>query len=72
MTIYTTRVSRCGAVFKVTYDENHTITSVLFLDAYDKAELGEHMTHHLLDMYAADPQLLLDDIARREAGLDPY
>lgn len=72
MTLTTTRIGTCGAVFKVTYDENHTITDVTYLDIYDETELAEHLIHHLLDMYADDPQRFLDEIAKREAGLDPY
>ena len=71
MTITTTRVSRCGCVWKVTYDENHTITDILFLDIYDKKLVAEDMRLHVWSEYEADPQSLLDDIARREAGLDP-
>jgi hypothetical protein len=72
MAIHTTRVSRCGCVWKVTYDDNHVITDVLFVDIYNRAEMGEDLKGHLIEEYTNDPQLLLDDIAKREAGLDPY
>ena len=69
----TRRISRCGCVWKVSYDESYNILNVEFIDIYDRAALSEDMKLFLLQEYAADhPTTLQNDIQRRDDGLDPY